>query len=75
VAEKAKAHLPVNDYATPSFRIAFGTREGFGYGIANHYIGTRLLGRLRPRADAGNECGEHGRASERAGALSRKLLA
>jgi hypothetical protein len=75
VAEKTKAHLPVNDYAPPSFRVAFGTGERFGDGIANHYIGTQLLWRLRPRADAGNHRGEHGRASQRAVTLSRKLLA
>jgi hypothetical protein len=75
VAEKTKAHLPVNDYATPSFRVPFGAGERFRDGIVNHYIGMQLLWRLRARADAGNQCGEHGRASERAGTLSRKLLA
>ena len=75
MAEKTKADLPVNDYARPRSAIAFGAGERFRDGIANHYIGTQLLWRLRARADAGNQRGEHGRASERAGTLSRKLLA
>jgi hypothetical protein len=74
VAEQTQAHLPVNDDAAPAFRIALRTGERLGNGIANHYIGTKLLLRMGVDGEACNRRGEHGRAGQRAGSLSRKLL-